>query len=301
MSVLAGQIVLHATEMSRLASASVARASEGVVHSVFRRCANITTASGDWLTVAVASFPQTPDCIIVNAREGGVDFSPQLCLEAGMAGGIAAGEISIPDAGVSIVLDGAKIFDTRREPFARSELNSERTARNLAVARDVIRRRGRVCELPEFQRRAEPALAALREGILSNNRATMRGQCEQLLGLGIGLTPSGDDILGGIAAGLFFCGATERGNQFADVLRELVRDGERTTSVSARSLLLCVDGEISGVVFAAAVAIALGGAAEVERAVSAVLEIGGTSGTETAQGLCTGLRLAEEIRSKQQE
>ena len=65
-----GHIILRAEEISRLAAVSLARAGEGRVHSVFRRCFNITLANGSWLTVAVAPFPQTPDAIITEARAG---------------------------------------------------------------------------------------------------------------------------------------------------------------------------------------------------------------------------------------
>ncbi|MDF9834228.1 hypothetical protein M2103_002470 [Ereboglobus sp. PH5-5] len=279
--------------MSRLASGSLARASEGRVHSVFNRCFNITTPTGDWLTVALAPFPQTPDSIIVNTRELGADFSPQLCVEAGMPVEISHEEISIPDADLVFAFSGAEIFDTKRKPLARSD----RAARNLALAQSIIRRQGRECDLPELQRRITPALAALREGILRNDAAAMRTQCEALLGLGVGLTPSGDDILCGVAAGLFFGSVTENENQFVPVLRELLLTAaERTTDISARALRLCTEGEISGVVFDAARAIMLDNALEVELAISALLEVGGTSGTEMAQGLCLGIQLAEELR-----
>ncbi|MDR0901291.1 MAG: DUF2877 domain-containing protein [Opitutaceae bacterium] len=288
------RLVLRVSEMSRLAGASVARMGAGRVHSVFRRCFNITGQSGDWLTVAVAPFPRTPDGVIVETRENGPDFSPWSGVEAGMAVVLAPGEIWIPDAGLALALADAKIFDTRREPFARTVRNDGRAARNLALAREVIRRRGRVCDAPEFHRRAAPALAALREGILANDAATMRAQCEALLGLGVGLTPSGDDILGGIAAGLFLGGAAGDKNRFLPVLRQLLRDDGRTTDVSARSLRLCANGEINAVVFETARAILCEGKVETEREVSVLLKQGGTSGTETAQGLCLGLQLAGE-------
>ncbi|AWI09695.1 DUF2877 domain-containing protein [Ereboglobus luteus] len=280
-------------KMSRLASESLARASKGRVHSVFTRCFNITTPAGDWLTVALAPFPQTPDSIIVNASGIGADFSPQLCVVAGMPVEISREEISIPDADVVFAFSGAEIFDTRREPFVRSN----RAAHNLALAEEIIQRHGRECDFPELQRRITPAIAALREGILRNDAAAIRAQCEALLGLGVGLTPSGDDILCGVTAGLFLGGVTENENQFVPVLRELLPTaGERTTDISVRSLRLCVVGEISGVVFDAARAIMCGEAREVDLAISALLEVGGTSGTEMARGLCLGIQLAEELR-----
>ncbi len=288
-------LVVHAGAMSRLASASVARSGAGRVHSVFRRCFNLTTPAGDWLTVAIAPFPQTPDAVIVNAREFASFPSPRV--EPGMQVVIARDAIWIPDAGFAVALAGAVVFDTRREPVARirGAEAAARVARNLALAQEIIRREGRVCDAPEFLRRAEPAVSALCDAIRFNDAAVMREQCARLLGLGIGLTPSGDDILCGIAAGLFLGGAAGGGNHFLPVLRELLRDGARTTDVSARSLRLCADGEINDIVCETARAILLEGGAAARRALSVLLAQGGTSGAETAQGLCAGLQIAERL------
>jgi hypothetical protein len=240
------------------------------------------------------------------------DFYSFPGLEPGMAVEIAPGKIAIPGAGagtgIEIALDGAPLFDTRRLPFPRAGRDPARATRNLNTARALIRRDGRACDAPEFRRRAEPALAALVAAIIAGDDATiadaaaaMRPHCEALLGLGIGLTPSGDDILGGLAAGLFLGGAARDGDgggggkRFLAALRDLLRDDGRTTDVSARALKLCMDGEISDGVFEAARAILFDDEAATTRAVSSLLAIGHTSGTETARGLCLGLRLAEEI------
>jgi hypothetical protein len=298
MSVMTGRHVLRVSEMSRLAAVSVAQAGAGRVHSVFRHCCNITRPDGAWLAVAFTPFPRTPDAIIMETCADGMDaadfyFFPDL--EPGMAAEIAPERIAIPGAGIEIALDGAAVFDTRRHPFPRAGREPARATRNLDTARALIRRDGRSCDAPEFRRRAEPALAALAAAIIADDDAAMRAQCEALLGLGIGLTPSGDDILGGIAAGLFLGGGTGKRNGFLSMLRNLLRDDRRTTDVSARSLKLCTDGEINDGVFEAARAILFDDETVTKRAVSSLLAIGHTSGTETARGLCLGLRLAEEI------
>ncbi len=291
-------LVLRVAEMSRLAAASVARSGPGRVHSVFRRCLNITRPDGSWLAVAFAPFPRTPDAVIAAACADGADaadFYSLPGLEPGLTAEIAPGRIALSDAGIEIALDGAAVFDTRRRPFPRAGRDAARAARNLAAARALIRREGRVCDAPEFRRRAEPALAALASAIIADDAAATRALCETLIGLGIGLTPSGDDILGGIAAGLFLGDGAGEGSGFLPALRNVLRDEGRTTDVSARALRLCAEGEIGEAVFEAARAILLGGTAETARAVSSLLAIGHTSGTETACGLCLGLRLAEDI------
>jgi hypothetical protein len=217
-------------------------------------------------------------------------------LEPGLAAEIAPERIAIPGAaaGIEIALDGAAVFDTRRHPFPRAGRDPARAARNLDTARALIRRDGRACDAPEFRRRAEPALAALAAAITAGDDTATRAHCEALLGLGIGLTPSGDDILCGVAAGLFLGGAAGNEHRFSPALRRLLRDAGRTTDVSARALRLCADGEICDGIYEAARAILLGGAAETERALRALLAVGHSSGAELARGLCLGLRLAAE-------
>lgn len=308
-----GEAPLIASEVSRRTVAVTSRSGVGRVHSVFRRCFNVVQPSSEWLTVGLAPFPRTPDGIIVTCTRA-VDFKAE-GLVPGAAVCCASGFLSVPQAGLRIRLRAARIFDTRRTPLEFSGAR-RRVARNLVTAWKTLDDRGRQeglgwaravlrpsddgtspggCDYPDdLCRRAVPAIMALRIGIRSNDAAAMQRQVETLLGLGVGLTPSGDDVLGGLAAGLFLGGVPETRNSFVSVLREVLRQEGRTTEFSAHALRCIVDGEIPEIIHNVARDIGEREESDVERAMATLLSYGSTSGTEIALGLCLGVGLAAE-------
>lgn len=65
-----------------------------------------------------------------------------------------------------------------------------------------------------------------------------------LIGLGIGLTPSGDDFLTGICAGLLLCNKEQ--SAFSGIIRRLIREHITDTNDISGAFLLCaLDGEFS--------------------------------------------------------
>lgn len=65
-----------------------------------------------------------------------------------------------------------------------------------------------------------------------------------LIGLGIGLTPSGDDFLTGICAGLLLC--NKEHSAFSGIIRRLIREHIKDTNDISGAFLLCaLDGEFS--------------------------------------------------------
>jgi hypothetical protein len=85
---------------------------------------------------------------------------------------------------------------------------------------------------------AQPALEALERWLVGN---ALAGEAEQLIGLGPGLTPSGDDYLGGMLVALRLTG---RGMQADGLWRWLQpRLKERTSAISAAHLRAAAAGE----------------------------------------------------------
>jgi hypothetical protein len=105
-----------------------------------------------------------------------------------------------------------------------------------------------------------------------------------LLGRGVGLTPSGDDLVAGRLAALRARGAAEAETLGAAV-RRLAPD--RTTRLSAALLAAADQGAV--VPEAAAVLRAAAGMGDVERAARRLVAIGHTSGWYLATGLAQGL------------
>ncbi|MFC0039382.1 DUF2877 domain-containing protein [Actinomadura rayongensis] len=141
-----------------------------------------------------------------------------------------------------------------------------------------------------------PAPALLAGRCAGDDLAGAVEAAERIVGLGPGLTPSGDDILAGLLAALRLVGGALRDGARAVRLAEwlgaaVTEDADtRTTSLSATLLHCAARGETS-----AEVGALLRGVAGREPPVPALrrlLAVGHTSGADLAQGVVAGARAA---------
>jgi hypothetical protein len=113
-----------------------------------------------------------------------------------------------------------------------------------------------------------------------------------LVGLGTGLTPSGDDILTGFLAGLWCAvrGKPERG-AFLEAVAELVNlYASRTNDIARTFLCLAARGQVSSRLVDLAATICEGASpARVSAAAEGAMQVGHTSGMESVNGLLLGL------------
>jgi hypothetical protein len=139
-------------------------------------------------------------------------------------------------------------------------------------------------------------LEALKEG--PSERAV--SAAFPLIGLGPGATPSGDDLLVGLAAGLAVTNHPLAGAFAAGVARDAAG---LTTSVAESYLVHAGRLEFSERVHRAALAILDGPEAELRGAVSVALAWGATSGVDLLVGLLIGIqagvapRLVDQLRA----
>jgi len=138
--------------------------------------------------------------------------------------------------------------------------------------------------------RFEPALAAALERFRAGGAVR---DLAKLVGLGEGLTPSGDDILVGVLAGL---DASREVSDDAAALRtklraELERGTSRTTRLAAQMLDAAAAGFYAEPVLGVLETLAAPkpGAKALERAVAALLAIGHRSGGDTLRGISAAL------------
>ena len=116
------------------------------------------------------------------------------------------------------------------------------------------------------------------------------GSVDELLGLGPGLTPAGDDVLAGLLVGLWHHDALRR--PVADEVTRLVPG--RTTTLSAALLRHAAAGlALPAVVDVADALAGHGSDADLERAVTRLLAVGHSSGTALAHGLLRGARTVQ--------
>lgn len=136
------------------------------------------------------------------------------------------------------------------------------------------------------------AIDLLAEGCASGSLVGAITAAEQLVGLGPGLTPSGDDVLAGLLVTLRHVGAAARVGRavwLADWLAAAVTfdAGTRTTPISATLLHCAARGEASPEVIG--VLRGLAGRVPLEPALRRLRQLGHTSGADLAQGVAIGL------------
>ncbi|MFC7649684.1 DUF2877 domain-containing protein [Streptosporangium lutulentum] len=136
------------------------------------------------------------------------------------------------------------------------------------------------------------AVALLAQGCAEASLLKSVTAAEQLVGLGPGLTPSGDDVLAGLLVALRHLGTAAgagRAVWLADWLAAAVTFDARgrTTPISATLLHCAARGEASGEVLA--VLRGLAGRQSLEPALHRLLQLGHTSGADLACGLRIGL------------
>ena len=85
---------------------------------------------------------------------------------------------------------------------------------------------------------AQPALDALERWLVGN---TLEKEAESLIGLGPGLTPSGDDYLGGMLMALRACGRAPQADSLWRWMKP--RLTSRTSAISAAHLAAAAEGE----------------------------------------------------------
>lgn len=136
------------------------------------------------------------------------------------------------------------------------------------------------------------AIDLLAEGCADGSLVGALTAAEQLVGLGPGLTPSGDDVLAGLMVTLRHLGAAAgvgRAVWLADWLAAAVTfdAGTRTTPISATLLHCAARGESSPEVTEVLRAIA--GRVPLEPALRGLRRLGHTSGADLAQGVAIGV------------
>jgi hypothetical protein len=122
----------------------------------------------------------------------------------------------------------------------------------------------------------------------------------ELIGLGSGLTPAGDDLLAGYLAGLWCTtlGKSEREEFISGLGRKIVRLSRRTNDISRAYLYHAARGQVSSRLAALAEAISQG---ESDKRLLDIAEnamhVGHTSGMDAVTGLLLGLAVWDRSKT----
>lgn len=273
---------------------------DGTVHSVFQSALNLRLHASDTLLTLVASDEaDLPQGIRV---ETPVDFYFE--------------KISVGETGAcrnSLLRFASLTIDLRRArrwkcdlPALKTDPGTPAVASAWAYVWDALNRRqkhsnaeivaGELLNPGEVKpnivsRKAGEAMrnlvSAARQFDLNTNSAV-----KTLIGLGSGLTPGGDDLLGGFVAGLWCTdGDQSRRTTFITGLGSAIRHHSRQTNDISRTYLYhAVRGQVSSLLANLAEAISRGEAPDQLAGVAeAAMQVGHTSGMDTVTGLLIGL------------
>lgn len=187
--------------------------------------------------------------------------------------------VSVTVGGGDIVLSGLRVHAVR-----------DWTPRPLLPPADPLTLGGRLAKLREILA-ASPARPGLpvphqfADACMTASLAAATRTADELVGLGPGLTPSGDDMLAGTLAALRLLGGDPA---FTTTLADHVSavGGRRTTALSATLLRLAGQGDVAAEV--GHVIKALNGQGSLDEAARLLCAVGHTSGADIAQGLLIG-------------
>lgn len=279
---------LRASRVSDPARGRVAHIEGGAparVHSVFRSVLNIDV-DGRLLTVAAASIGGLPNGILVAETTPLPDLRG-VRLRPGAAVRVDRGTLVVPSAELVVDLRGARSWSPRL-PIHDGGAWPQRSRHAWAVARSRSAPGG-IATLAV----AETPLRALHAAIATGDRPAAVHCARPLIGLGPGLTPSGDDLLAGIEAAL-----RSVGHPLAGFLVALLADiEERTTRIAAALLRHAADGEFAERIGAVAAALLDGSDDDLPGAIDRAVAWGATSGSDTLHGVLVGLDAATSVEA----
>lgn len=257
------------------------------VHSVFPRTINLYCPSDDALyALAVSAADNAPATMVVEAST----FAGTATRCGAVARGSAQWLVVGPDIAVAV---------DRAEPWlaALPVLGSRRAP--LAALGDVLERHGVAggvkpaavggdAMADATSRRLAEATEGLRRALAAGEVSSAQEYVRRLVGLGPGLTPSGDDFLVGVATACALRGARERLSVLAAVVEE---NAHRTNRISYATMAHAVRGRVRESIVALAHALVEGDVGLIRARAQWVIGIGATSGTDIVAGMMAGLAL----------
>jgi uncharacterized protein DUF2877 len=282
---------------------------EASVHSVFNSALNLRlNEESELLTLISSGEGDLPQGIRLDAPAG---FSFEK-LEVGEPIVCRDDILHFQNSSLSVQLSGARRWKCDL-PALKFDITDPAVSAAWRFVWDALNKRQRLKESEiiaedlfrldesartEISRRAGKAmrdlLPATRQHELTDSSAV-----SSLIGLGPGLTPSGDDLLVGYMAGLWCTirGKSERAQFVSNFGETISHFSHKTNDISRTYLYHAVYGQVSSRLASLAEAIGHGVKPEqLLRIAESAMKIGHTSGMETVTGLLAGLAAWEGNR-----
>lgn len=272
---------------------------DGVVHSVFDSVVNVRTTEGGLATLVARHLDNAPGTVVV-------DVPSMAPLRAQPGARVVGRDARLVCPGrFTVDVAGARSW-TAELPDLADEAEADGLARMAAELGRILDRDGRAGGI---RPRREPTgtiearvASALGEGARRLLEALATGDLDaadrwarRIVGLGPGLTPSGDDFITGLAATLAAPGT--RIHALAPWAAELVAACRaRTNAISWTAMHEATQGRMRESIVTVLSAVAAGDAEALRPAARKVISIGKTSGTDIVTGMQAALHLERELR-----
>ena len=275
-----------------------ARAFDARVHSVFERVINLERATGELFTLAARSLDNAPQTAIIDIDgfgAAGVAVSDPI---AAVEGALHVGD--------SLILRWAEasIWQARLPRYSTAP---ERGPDQLRAARTYLAQQGvrggmtvngageGTVEL-EVAKALEQRSAWLLDALEQGRHADACRHAASMLGLGPGLTPSGDDFLVGLFAMLNVADSPCQG--WLDGGAQVLLHAEHATNaISLAALTAAAGGRVRESITALIDSLLHGTPALLAEPLRRVLAIGATSGADLVVGLLAGLELNMRVEA----
>ena len=282
-------------------------------HGVFQRACNLELPGSRLITLLAPERPG-PANIVVPALENVlgrvVDGQPMV---------VTTDRIEAPESSLVVDLAGARTWEGVSPPdlpLPGPPLRHGAVQTAIEIALERAESPGLIHLLPDLVGGGGSELGldfSLRAGLLLQARSAIiqletllaAGELEaalgvttRLIGLGLGLTPSGDDFLAGLILTLNIADRVPGGFvKGIDAFGRGVVDQAigRTTLVSVEQLRYAAQGEAEQVIAEAAIAL-LWASEPLEPAIEALLDTGSSSGGDLLTGMCLGVKWLNRIQ-----
>lgn len=276
---------------------------DGLVHSVFDHACNIQLDKNSLVILISPKLPNYPSAIKLDISE-----DQKLCsmgFKSGMKVEVNEEEIKIPDIPISILLTDAWVWDSS-PLFLKPTVSEEMLYKDIEEIWKLILKYGKMDGIASLLNKDEKynyyvnfiidSLKKLFIGIRCYNYKMISETTNHLIGFGPGLTPSADDFLLGLMASIYYIGHYF-GNQFENLkkITDAMISGlaGRTTLISEIMLKNGVRARFCEPLRELMVALING--TFVDEKFLALLNIGGTSGSDCAAGIVWGGLLMFDI------
>jgi hypothetical protein len=251
---------------------------------------------GDLLVVAIEDVGGVPGGLLVDR----VNDLRLIGVRPGLTFVPTAAGWAIPSAGVGIETSRAITWSAALPPAAMLDVTPE-LARAVAVARrlasDSAPHGGLATRRPgeAWVVRAWTLIGNQRQALVAGDVLAALGPTVDLIGLGVGLTPSGDDYLVGLLAG-FAAMDDPVGIELGTAIA--AHASVRTTAIGASAIAHAARGAFAERLHEVLIALAGGRFAGLATSIERATAYGATSGSDTLVGLFEGIDMAAARRAR---